>query len=174
MFKNLTIKKDYLLVAGVVLLLIISYEVAIKRTVDAWRLHNRLTRQLAQTADLSYQPGYLERKKRNLDSIVRNFRVDTALMRSNVINTLSREAEKSGVKLSGVPDQDPSFSTAAFIVQQMEFKGDFFALLTLLNKLSHEKELGYIRTVRIRAPKPGVPGTDTRQLTMQLYIEIAR
>src|SRR5579863_7541671 len=109
MLKQFNIKKEYGLVAASILLLLIAYQFAFKKTIEAWQLHRDLKRQVQQSGDISVQPGYLERKQRNLDKIISLYQADSVNFRSNNLSTISSVAGLDDVRLSEVPSQDPVY-----------------------------------------------------------------
>jgi Tfp pilus assembly protein PilO len=89
MLKQFPIKKDYLLLAAIVILLLLGYQLAFKKTLEAWQVNRQLNKQLTSATDLSVQPAYMERKRRNLDQVLSSFKTDTVAFRSNTINIIA-------------------------------------------------------------------------------------
>jgi|GEM_PF-592287 len=172
MLKQLNIKKEYGLIAASVLLLLIAYQVAFKRTIEAWQMHRDLKHQVQQSGDLSVQPGYLGRKNRNLDKIIALYKADNVNFRSNVLSTISSIAEQNNVKLSEVPSQDPVNYTSQYFVQKISFEGDYFALEKTLDRLHSTFQIGMIRSATLK--NVGLRNrNDTPQKTvMEVYLEI--
>lgn len=98
MLKQLPLKKEYLLIIATIVLLLLSYKLAFKATFEAWQINRALKTQLIQTNDLSYQPGYLERKNINLSKVINLYKADTVAFRNNSISNISVIAEKENVK----------------------------------------------------------------------------
>ena len=171
MFKQLPIKKEYLLIAAGVLLLLLSYKLAFKETLNAWRVNRELKAQIAQNNNLNYQPLYLARKNKNLDKLIELYKADTVSYRNSSISTISILAEKENVKLIEAPLQDPLYQTNNFIIQKLDFEGSFFALTKVLQQLQHTRGIGIIRSLSYK-----LTGNDdkTRKLILEIYLEIAR
>lgn len=150
MLKQIPIKKEHLFIAGVILLILIGYQLAFKKTLEAWQTHKKLKDQLTLSSNLSYQPVFLKRKNANLDSVISHYRADTISFRDNSISTISIIAEKQNVKLSEVPLQNPAFNAEKFIIQKLTFEGDFFSLTRTVNDLQKTKGIGVIRSVSYR------------------------
>ena len=117
MLQKLPIKKSYLLPAGTILLVLLSYQLAFKKTIAAWQLNTSLNRQLAQSVDVSAEPVYLERKNANLKKIISLYQADTTEFRSSIISTIAEIAGREQVSLSEVPAGDPGFHTPKFIIE---------------------------------------------------------
>jgi hypothetical protein len=174
MFKQNLLKKEYLLVAATLVLLLISYQLAFKKTAEAWQLNNHLKTQLAQSTDVSYQPQYAERKNNNLGKLINLYKADTANFRSNVISIISSVAEKENVKLSEVPSQDLLYHTAQFIIQKLNFEGDYFSLIKVLNRLQSTKEIGMVRAVNFKTIAIPSNADKGKKLVLEVYMEIAQ
>jgi hypothetical protein len=167
MWKRLPFKKEYLLVAGAVVLLWLSYQLAFKGTIAAWQMNAGLKAQLNRSVDVNYQPSYLNRKNNNLDKILKLYRADTAAFRSNSISLIAGIAEKAGVKLSEVPVNDPFYHTDRFLVQKLGFEGDFFSLTRVLHQLQQTPGIGQVR------------GADyhfghEKKLVLEVFLEIVK
>jgi len=169
MLEKLKIKRDYLLIVGGFLLLLLCYQLAIKRTIEAWHQHQQLKKQVARSADLSYQPGYLERKRLNLDKILRHYNADTTNLRSNLLSNISSIAEEQNVVLSEVPGKDASFNRSPFSLEKLSFEGDYFALLKTLNKLQSTVQAGIIRSVSLHLKKNMGNIEKENSLVMDVY-----
>jgi hypothetical protein len=174
MFKHLPIKKEYLLLTGSLLLLVISYELAFKRTLEAWQLHSRLKKQLTEATSLRDQPAYLERKNHNLDQIIDLYRTDTTTFRSNAISAIASIAEKEHVKLSEVPTQDPTYHSGSFIIQKLDFEGDFFALTKMYSQLQTARGIGVPRSAAFRVVRLRAGDQDSKKLVLEVYLEAVK
>ncbi|RKR84509.1 hypothetical protein BDD43_4748 [Mucilaginibacter gracilis] len=173
MLKNLSINKRYLAIAASVLLLIICYQLAFKSTIAAWQTNRELCSKLTAVSDLSYQPGLLERKSKNLDLILNRYRSDSSAFRGNTITAISRIAEKQNVKLSGIPVDDPNLHTDQFVIERLNFEGDFVSLVKVLNDLESANKLGMPRSIAIKPLKKGI-AFDVKNLSMEVWMEIGK
>ena len=173
MWKYWPFKKDYLLVAGSAILLVICYEFAFSKTIADWGVFRDLTSQMSRGEDLAYQPGYLERKSRNLEKILTLYRSDTTLFRSNTISTIAALADKRRVKLTGVPVEENIYHTGNAIIQKLTFTGDFFALNNFLYDLESTEGSGVPRSVTIKKERKGA-GIEPGKLNMEILLEISK
>lgn len=162
-----------MLIGASLLVLLLCYQLAFTPTIDAWKLHNSLSKRLVQASDASYQPGYLERKNRNLDKILSLFKADTLGFRSNIVSRISLIAEGQDVKLTEVPTNDPAFHTKGFILEKLSFGGDYFALVKTLSKLQQTSKIGQIRSVNMRSVKEHLTNAVTSKTVMQIYLILA-
>ncbi|MFA6083761.1 hypothetical protein [Mucilaginibacter sp.] len=159
----------YLLIAAVMLLLAISYQLAFRHTFAALQLQGKLKGKLASSNDLSVQPGYLDRKYKNLDALTTRYRADTAVFRADVISAVAIVADQQHAWLTEVPGTDTSFNRRGLIMQKMALRGDFFSLLKVYDQLNGAAEIGLVRSVTIRAPQHA---NDPRgkPLEMEVYL----
>ena len=174
MLKQLPIKKEYLLVTASVLLLIISYQLALKKTIEAWQEHSRLKKELSQSVGIDVQPAYLNRKNHNIDQIINIYKTDTTAFRSTAISAIASMAEKENVKLSEVPSQDPIYDTDKFIIQKLDFEGDYFALTRILNQLLAAKGIGMCRSASFKLIKNSTSTEEVKKLVLEVYLETVK
>ncbi|GGH22112.1 hypothetical protein [Mucilaginibacter phyllosphaerae] len=173
MWDKLTVKKEYLLTAGVFVLLLISYQLAFKKTIALWTVHKELQKNLSLAGDVSVQPGYLKRKGHNLESISQLYKADSATFRNSIISTVSITASKENVRLLEVPAEDPFYKTDKFSIQKLVFQGDYFALLKTLQKLQQSSQIGVIRSAAIKLPEKGRTG-DLKMPVLEVLFLSAR
>jgi len=174
MLKQVPIKKEYLLIAAAIALLLLCYQLAFKKTVAAWQINKQLKEQIAQASDLSYQPAYLERKNNNLSKIIGRYKTDTVTFRSNTISAISSIAEKEGVKLSEVPLQDSIYHNDQFIIQKLNFEGSFFALTKVLNQLHAANGVGVVRAAAYKVTSLRSGAVHSKKLVLEVYLETVR
>jgi len=151
MIKPGQIKKEYLLLAASLVLLVACYQLAFRKTIDAWRLHRQLESKLVQSSNVNFQSGYSERKSANISRILNLYKADTINFRSNIISRISSIAEKENVKLSEVPVEDPALHNNRLIVQKLAFEGDYFSLIKTLSELQKASGIGMIRSIDLKS-----------------------
>lgn len=169
MLKQLPFKKQYLLTGATIVLLLLSYRFAFKRTIEAWQINKNLKAQIAQSSDLSLQPAYLERKSNNLNKILSLYKTDTVAFRSNIISTISLIAEKEGVKLSDVPLQNALYRSDKYIIQKLSFEGEYFSLIKVLNHLQNSPGIGVVRSLILKMQKANSNGSTGGNIIMDIY-----
>jgi len=173
MFRQLPIKKNHLLIAAAAILFLFCYQLAFKRTLEAWQANKQLQTKIAAAADVSYQPAYVQRKNANLDKIIALYKTDTTALRSSIVSAIGALAEQNQVKLSEVPVQNPLYHTDRFIIQKLGFEGDFFSLIKMLNKLQALKGIGIIRSAGFKATEIRAGNKQGKKLTLEVYLETA-
>lgn len=172
MIKLQQIKKEYLLVAASLVMLIVCYQLAFKRTIDAWKLHKQLESKLVQSSKIDFQPGYSERKSANISHILNLYKADTVNFRSNIISRISSIAEKENVKLSEVPVEDPALHNNQLIIQKLAFEGDYFSLMRTLNELQKTSGIGLIRSIDLKAEDLNGNDNKIKKTIMRVGLEM--
>ncbi|HTK21474.1 MAG TPA: hypothetical protein VL442_18270 [Mucilaginibacter sp.] len=170
MIKPGKIKKEYLLLTASLLMLVICYQLAFKKTIEAWHVHKKLTSKLTQSSSVNFQPGYSERKNANISRILNLYKADTISFRSNTISRISSIAEKENVKLSNVPVEDPMLHNNQHIIQKLAFEGDYFALIKTLNELQNTPGIGMIRSIDIKSARNLFNESSSKKLTLTIQL----
>ena len=170
MIKQAQVKKEYLLLAVSVVMLVVCYQLAFKKTIEAWQLHRQLESQLSKSGNVNFQPGYSERKSANISRILNMYKVDTVNYRSNIISKISSIAEKENVKLSEVPVEDPALHSNKLIIQKLAFEGDYFPLLKTLNELEKTSGIGMIRSIDIKSASHQYGESPSKKLVLTVQL----
>jgi hypothetical protein len=169
MFKQLPFKKEYLLAGAAIVLLLLGYQLAFKKTIEAWQLNHSLNQQLARSADVSSEPQYQERKNSNLGRVIDLYRADTSEFRGDMINEITKIAEKENVKLTTVPTRDPLFHSSQFQIQKLDMEGDYFSLTKVFDLLKQAKGIGMIRSATYKSISITSASKKDEKLVLELY-----
>ncbi|MGV8879637.1 MAG: hypothetical protein ACOH2A_11465 [Sphingobacteriaceae bacterium] len=172
MLKKLTFKPEHGLALATGLLLLLSYQLAFKKTFMAYGRYRELRSVSAPPQDLSYQPAYLERKDQNLRRILQSYTLDSVAFRSHALGVITSIAEKVGIKLTGVPVRDPSYHTTLFRVQRLDFEGDYFSMLRMIQLLQSQPGIGVLRSLKFKTT--GSNADKNEKLTLEVYMESRR
>jgi hypothetical protein len=172
MIGKVRLNSTYLLLSGAFCLLVISYQLAFKKTIEAWQLNKKLELQI-NSATLSEQPTYLERQDKALANIIKTYQTDTVNYRNNIASQVSEVGDKEHVRIIEVPTQ-ANLSTPRYLVQKVILKGDFFALLKTLNHLQQINGGGYIRSVLLKKNPNPDRAKDDKEIVMEVFIEVVK
>jgi len=168
--KGLINNRNYWLVGGSLLLAFLCYRLAFKKTIEAWQENRRLNSQLLNVSDLSFQPGYLERKFKNLSAVADLYKVDSINYRSEMIAKVAGIAQQENVKVVNVPLPDEADNTQHLIRQKIEVKGVFYSLLKFYDQVEVRHEAGLVRSVIWKELPAPVNSKKDDQLLMELYL----
>jgi hypothetical protein len=169
--RSLPLKKEFYLPFSCLFLLLTGYQLAFKKTIEAWQLHNRLSRQITEAVSFSYLPAYEQRKRTNLDKLLHFYHADTLNYRSNALARIAAIAEKQQVKLSDVPLQDPLYRTGQTLIQNLRFEGNYFALERAGNEMEATPDIGVLRSLTYKITLVRTPTTEKRTLSLDIFLE---
>jgi hypothetical protein len=175
MLSQYSFKRSYLLAGVTVVLTLLSIRFAIWNTFQAWKINKQLTNQMEQASNLSFQPGYLERKNKNLDTILRGFKVDTVNYHGVLLSAISSIAEQRNIRIVGLPDasSNPYYCTKHFAIQKIELEGSFADLTRFYHQLENEPAIGKVRAAHYTLLNLRATETNNKILRLSLFIEIS-
>jgi hypothetical protein len=176
MLSKFTFKKAYLFSALAVVLTLLSVRFSFWNTLQTWKINTQLNSLLIQAGNVSYQPDYLERKRKNLDKAIALYQVDTTAYRSNVLAAISSLAEQEKVRIVTVPTQgdNPYYQTQHYTIQKIELNGNYSSLMRFYSQLQSVKGIGMIRAAQVNLNKLQAEVADNKHLQFLIYLEITR
>lgn len=174
MLQRLPIPKKYLLAGGILLLCLICYQLAFKKTLEAWQTHKELNERLAGTDQLHYQPGYLQRKQRNLDNLLARYKADLLTFKNKSLTTIALIAARENVRLSEAPMQSVGLNTQNTLIQKITLQGDYFALTKTVSAIQTTNSVGMIRSVNFHLPKNNNSSSVEMGLFVDIYLEVVK
>ena len=155
------------------LILLICYQMAIRKTVAAWRVNLDLKKERSQTTDISTSTTYLLRKHKNLEAIVHRYTEDSTTFRSDIISRVALIASKNNISVNSVPGAAANLQTPELGVEKLELQGRFFPLLTTLQAIEHGEHIGTVRSLKISKTRPSASPTD-EMLHMEVFLEVIK
>jgi len=170
------LKKGYLLAALAFVLTLLSARFAFWNTWQAWQLNKQLNSRIGEASDISFQPGYLERKGKNLAKAIYLYQVDTLAYRNMVLTSISSLAEKEKVRIVDVPTEGNNsyYQTRLYKVEKIELEGEYTNLMRFYNQLFSIKGIGMIRSVLFtHLQQRGLVKVEG-SLRLLMYLEIKR
>lgn len=168
------LKKDYLLLGGSILLLIMAYRFAFSRTVAEWHLHRNLTAQVAASHTLDDQPAYMERKTANLAAVIRRYRADTTLFRTGSLNSIALIAQRHEARLVSIPSADAQADTGKVLTEKVTLQGHYANLLSTADELSRTSGIGWLRSVNLSTIRKTDTLREKNELQLALYIQVLK
>jgi hypothetical protein len=174
MLKNINLKKEYLLIAGAMALLIASYQLAFRKTVEQWHLHSKLQSELNPSGNMGYQPGYYARKNENLNKIISHYKIDTSIFRVESVNSIAMIAQYNGTRLIDVPTTSIQTDTGNIIIERVKLEGDYFSLLKTGSVLSRTDGIGVLRAMSVWRVKAAGQAEQEKKLQMEVDMEVLK
>lgn len=163
----------YWSIGGSLLLLLICYQLAFKKTWEVLMINQKLKATIASASDLSQQPKFLIRKLKDINQTLLRYRSDSTSLRAATLTAIAAIAIQNQVKLNEVPLEDPSFHNNQFIIQQLTLSGDYVGLMKTLNALEATKNIGVIHSLSIRKDKLNSL-SEVSKTSLELFLQSSR
>ncbi|WP_026898444.1 hypothetical protein [Daejeonella oryzae] len=170
--KELKNRGDILLVIGAVVLTFLFYQFGIKNTIVAYQTNEQLKNTLKNNSLESLPQDFLLRKSRNLDKVLEKYSVDSLIFRSKSIGEVASIAEAENLKLLEIAPLDPFYSTENFLVQKIDFEGDYYSIVKFIRRVQNQHNVGIIRSINIQTQTKG-PAIG-KNLKIELYLQIKK
>lgn len=140
-FKN----KNIVLLPVVVLVLLLTYTLAVAKTLAMRNDYLSLKKEEEQSKHHSQQLSLLYKKEASLDSLLQTLNLGNTSMENNLLRRINREAEKNAVTVIDF-DSPHVFEAGgtSFITFKVVFRGNFAAILKTLYTLEIQSRFGEI------------------------------
>ncbi|HEY0056807.1 MAG TPA: hypothetical protein VGB63_15760 [Pedobacter sp.] len=160
---------------GALFLTLLSWNLAFRKTIKAISLNNELHQKADKKNDLSQNPGYLNRKHRVLNVLLKQYTLDSAEWKNDFWLKVSGIAASKEVRISYNPllKQDLSDSTSRVLKQEISFEGDYKKMVILLDSLEKTASTGFICSSNFKKGKQG-NNLDVEKLTLNAVFGIVQ
>lgn len=167
------IKRSYLLAGVTTILILLSIWAAFSKTYAAWKLNRELNDKLSNINNINYNPGYMERKFKNLEKITGLYTADSTTYRNQVLATIARLADAESIKIVEMPctENVPYYRTNLYQIQKLGFEGDFFKLTRFYNRVQAATGIGRVRAAQYTLISQPTSGGTRKTLRFYLYLE---
>jgi|GEM_PF-1221254 len=156
MLKKLTFKqKNYILLAGTALLLVVSWKFAFKNTYDAVVLHLQLQRKTEERNNLAFNPAYLDKKNSVLRQLTARYTQKPEEWKNSFWLTVSGVAVRNNVNINYNPSSVNIIADSSAVIQRQTiiFEGSYRNLVGLLDTLHKTPRAGFITSLSFRREK---------------------
>ncbi len=146
-------RRYFILIAGTILLLILSYKLGFKRSLELRAECKNLSSRLVNIKDAPMRIKQLEEKKRSIENLIgkATYEKDT---RDVIVNYVSTYCEKEDVTLRQLHDIHISEEEDYRIeTNRLTLEGDFHKLLQLLYHIENDYTFGQVSSVRFYKAK---------------------
>jgi len=92
-------KKNKILLTGVLIMLVISYKLAIQNTIELASTYNSNLDRKELIKDIPKQLALLSQKEQYLDSQLNSLNIDNSSLQNSLLKFLNKESEKNKVKI---------------------------------------------------------------------------
>lgn len=163
-------KKHIALLALLLLVLLLSYKLAIAKTLAMRNEYLSLKREQQQFENASQQLSLLHKKERALDSVLQSLNLSNTSMENRLLHLVNREAEKHAVKVIDFnPPHSFEANGTAFITFTVVFRGSFTAIVKTLYAIEVQSHFGEI--VHINFEKQKNYRTSKNFLEAEVFIQ---
>lgn len=138
-------KKNKILLGGVLLMLLVSYKLAIQKTVNVAKAHSVNTERKELIKDIPKQLALLSQKERHLDSQLSDLNVDNSSLQSSLLKFLNQEAEKNKVKI--IEYNSPHFYQTEKETKEtyiFNLEGSYTSILKTIHALENKGTFGAV------------------------------
>ncbi|TVZ52268.1 type 4a pilus biogenesis protein PilO [Dokdonia sp. Hel_I_53] len=142
--------KNYLLLFGFILMILIGYFAAFKDTLAVYSNYKMLIEQEKLAANFPQKKYALETKSNYYDSLLHHYRITDTSLQNNLLNVLEDFAKKE--KLQILSFEKPHISSINdYTVQSYQFSvtGEYHAILKLAYHLEQRHKFGMIASLNL-------------------------
>lgn len=164
--------RNIFFIVGFMILIVLSYQYAFKHTIQAYEQHQFLKRSIFNNIENNINPEVLKNKIINLNNVLSKYSVDSVYFKETSIGNVAAIAESENLRLKEIPASDPNFYNDTFIIQRMDFEGDYFSMIKFIQKLQFEKKVGVLKSISIFKQKENFYKPATLQL--EIYLQILK
>ncbi len=171
MIKNISYKKKFrLLIAGIIVLTVLIYNLSIKRTLDQSSFCSDLESNLATVENIPNQIVQLNNQIEQLDNIFGKDTINNNDHRSVLINKCSDYCKKNNIRLIQINEPIIEIQDDLTIETNIiQFSSSFKKLLTLLNELENSNIPGNLSSISF---KKHIDRRSKREsLQMKIYLQ---
>ncbi|MBC7914023.1 MAG: hypothetical protein H7Y07_07865 [Pyrinomonadaceae bacterium] len=172
MIKNLLKRRDLILVIGIVFFALICYQFAIKNTLDAYNQNQKLAGALNNNSVGKLPLDFMKRKSQNLDKILIKYALDSATFKGRAIGEVASIAEEEHLKLIEIPLMDPFYNTEYFLIQRIDFEGDYYSIVKFINRVQKQRNVGVLRSLSMKTQKKG--NEKGKSIILELFLQIKK
>lgn len=157
-------QKKYGLIALGLLVAWLAWTFAFQKTANVYLQYRTLWGQLEGSQEMTFPVAYAQRKQVNLNKILNGYHADPTVFRDNLLYQAAYHARQENVKIIQVPASE--IVSSSICLQRISFQGSYFGLVRLLSVVKRMKDIGGVRSVKIRR---STQSEKSLQPTMDVY-----
>jgi hypothetical protein len=170
-FKKLSYKrKNKYLLAGIILFMLISYQLALKKTFQLMHNVSEMETQAKAASDAPLKTEELKKQVKEIENIIGGSNMISENNQQLILGLVSSFCSKNNLVLQELP-KTKSYNENNILVETnyLVVEGDFIKLLLLLNMLEHNKGAGRVSSSRFQSKKN--LRTKKTELILTIYIQ---
>lgn len=137
--------KNILLIIGFVFLLLLSYNLAISKTIDLKNKFNVLKNEEALYRDTPRQLSILKQKEKYYDSILNEYQISKGSAQNNLLDLLTSFSENNNLKIIDFSEPHLELKGEVSIkTYRFSIEGDYSGILKLIHHIEQKTKFGEI------------------------------
>ena len=146
--------KNIALIVGFLLLIVLSYKLAIAKTFELKGEYEQLKQKELVFKNAPKQLSLLKQKQRHYDSILAKYQLHKGSLQNNLLQTITVFAKAENIKVAGFKEPHLSAQNEMQIkTYQFTLEGNFNAILALIHKLEQQTKFGEIINLHFEKKK---------------------
>ena len=137
--------KNILLVVGFILVLVLSYRLAISKTLALKGEYNILKKEVVLFKNTPKQLSLLKQKQKYYDSLLNKFQIKGSSIQNNLLKTINTYADSSKLKVVSFLEPHVFVNNSLTMkTHQFTVQGDYNTILKLIHLLEQQTKFGEI------------------------------
>ena len=138
-------QKNIGLVVGFVLVLVLSYQLAIAKTFEQKKQYKTLQQEVLLFENAPKQLSLLKQKQRYYDSILSSYQLDGSSIQNNLLSTINSYADQNSIKVISFLEPH-SMDKNGLMVKTYDFtlEGDYNSIIGLIYKIEQKTKFGEV------------------------------
>ncbi len=137
--------KNILLITGFILVLVLSYQLTISKTVTLKQEYNTLKKEAQLFKNTPKQLSLLKQKQKYYDSLLNKHQIKSGSIQNNLLKTINTYAYNNKLKVIRFLEPHTSKSNDLIIkTHQFTVQGDYNTILKLIHRLEQQTKFGEI------------------------------
>lgn len=156
--------KNIFALLGFVVVIIMAYHLAIKKTIELKQEHDKLSQESELLKNIPRQLSILKQKESYYDSVLSKYHLQGTSIQTNLLKTINAYATDNDLKVidflepHAIKTENLTVKTYLFTLE-----GDYSAIVKLIHKLEQETKFGEIINLHFEKKKNFRSGKDFLQ-----------
>ena len=147
-------QKNIGLVVGFVLVLVLSYQLAIAKTFEQKNQYKTLQQEVLLFENAPKQLSLLKQKQRYYDSILSSYQLDGSSIQNNLLSTINSYADQNSIEVISFLEPH-SMDKNGLMVKTYDFtlEGDYNSIIGLIYKIEQKTKFGEVIHLKFEKKK---------------------
>ena len=160
--------KNILLVAGFIIILILSYQLAIINTLNLKKEYNELKKEEVLFKNTPQQLSLLKQKQKYYDSLLTKYQIQGGSIQNNLLKTINSFSNNKLKVVSFLEPHKSKNNDLTIKTYQFTIEGDYNSILELIHHLEQKTKFGEILNLHFEKKQNFKTGKHYLQASMLL------